>query len=112
MPGDCLSIFRLRKKHRWMPPAVLQADLVSTTEIRSPMAMGQKPNRTPSEHPNPTTKIGSKMGGGSPKYCKGTLGPPDLRGWNRGTRCFFLWSILVGEPSPKMGERALLGDLE
>ena len=26
------------------------------------MAMGQK-NRTPSEHPNPTTKIGSKMGG-------------------------------------------------
>ena len=27
------------------------------------MAMGQKPNRTPSEHPNPTTKIGSKMGG-------------------------------------------------
>ena len=27
------------------------------------MAMGQKPNRTPSEHPNPTTKVGSKMGG-------------------------------------------------
>ena len=27
------------------------------------MAMGQNPNRTPSEHPNPTTKIGSKMGG-------------------------------------------------
>ena len=26
-------------------------------------AVGQKPNRTPSEHPNPTTKIGSKMGG-------------------------------------------------
>ena len=26
------------------------------------MAMGQNPNRTPSEHPNPTTKIGSKMG--------------------------------------------------
>ena len=25
--------------------------------------MGQKPNRTPSEHPNPTTKIGSEMGG-------------------------------------------------
>ena len=23
--------------------------------------MGQNPNRTPSEHPNPTTKIGSKM---------------------------------------------------
>ena len=27
------------------------------------MAMGQNPNRTPSEHPNPTTKIGSKLGG-------------------------------------------------
>ena len=27
------------------------------------MAMGQNPNRTPSEHPNPTTKIGPKMGG-------------------------------------------------
>ena len=35
------------------------------------MAMGQnpKPNRTPSEHPNPTTKIGSKMGGApTPKW--------------------------------------------
>ena len=27
------------------------------------MAMGQNPNRTPSEHPNPTTKIGPKMDG-------------------------------------------------
>ena len=27
------------------------------------MGMGQNPNRTPSEHPNPTTKLGSKMGG-------------------------------------------------
>ena len=27
------------------------------------MVTGQKPNRTPSEHPNPTTKIGSNMGG-------------------------------------------------
>ena len=27
------------------------------------MAMDQKPNCTPSEHPNPTTKIGSKIGG-------------------------------------------------
>ena len=27
------------------------------------VAVGQNPNRTPSEHPNPTTKIGSKMGG-------------------------------------------------
>ena len=26
-------------------------------------AKGQNPNRTPSEHPNPTTKTGSKMGG-------------------------------------------------
>ena len=25
--------------------------------------MGQNPNRIPSEHPNPTTKIGTKMGG-------------------------------------------------
>ena len=25
--------------------------------------MGQNPNRTPSEHPNPTTQIGSEMGG-------------------------------------------------
>ena len=25
--------------------------------------MGQNPNRTPSEHPNPTTKIGPKLGG-------------------------------------------------
>ena len=30
---------------------------------RKDMAMGQKPNCAPSEHPNPTTKIGSKMGG-------------------------------------------------
>ena len=27
------------------------------------LAMGQNPNRSPSEHPNPTTKIGSKLGG-------------------------------------------------
>ena len=32
------------------------------------MAMGQKPNRTPSEHPIPT-KMGSKMGG-APNYPK------------------------------------------
>ena len=29
----------------------------------NPLAMGQKPNRTPSEHRNPTRKICSKMGG-------------------------------------------------
>ena len=29
---------------------------------KSHAAMGQNPNRTPSEHPNPTTEIGSKMG--------------------------------------------------
>ena len=28
--------------------------------------MGQNPNRNSSEHPNPTTKIGSKMAGNSP----------------------------------------------
>ena len=28
-----------------------------------PRAMGQNPNRTPSEQPNPTPKIGSQMGG-------------------------------------------------
>ena len=27
------------------------------------MAMGQNPNHSPSEHPNPNTKIGSEMGG-------------------------------------------------
>ena len=34
------------------------------------MAMGQSPNGlAPSEHPNPTTKIGSKMGGApTPKW--------------------------------------------
>ena len=34
------------------------------------VAMGQKPNRTPSEHPNLTTKIGSSMGGAfcTPKW--------------------------------------------
>ena len=33
------------------------------------VAMGQNPNRTPSEHPNPTTKIRSKMGGAAtPKW--------------------------------------------
>ena len=33
------------------------------------MAMGQKPNRTPSEHPNLTTKIGSETGGApTPKW--------------------------------------------
>ena len=33
------------------------------------MAMGQKPNRGPSEHFEPTTKIGSEMGG-APKTPK------------------------------------------
>ena len=33
------------------------------------MAMGQNPNRTPSEHPSPTTKIGPKTGGEF-TYCK------------------------------------------
>ena len=34
-----------------------------TVAIPEPMwvAMGQNPNRTPSEHPNPTTQIGSNM---------------------------------------------------
>ena len=33
------------------------------------MAMGQNPNRPPSEHPNPSTKIGSTMGGApTPKW--------------------------------------------
>ena len=33
------------------------------------VAMGQNPNRTPSEHPNPTTKIPPKMGGApAPKW--------------------------------------------
>ena len=33
------------------------------------MAMGQDPNHGPFEHPNPTTKIGSKMGGApTPKW--------------------------------------------
>ena len=34
------------------------------------MAMGQRPNRTPSEHFYPTTKIGSEMGGAqkAPKW--------------------------------------------
>ena len=32
------------------------------------MAMGQNPNRSPSEHPNPTTKISSKMAGAPPKW--------------------------------------------
>ena len=56
------------------------------------VAMGQNPNRTPSEHPNSTTKIGSKMGGAlkTPKMgsqngfepwpCATTGGlPPDWR---------------------------------
>ena len=34
------------------------------------LAMGQNPNPTPSEHPNPTTKIGSKM------YPTSTSSPP------------------------------------
>ena len=34
------------------------------------MDVGQNPNRTASEHPNPTTKIGTQMGGEftSPKW--------------------------------------------
>ena len=33
------------------------------------LAMGRNPNRTPSEHPNPTNGIGSKMGGApTPKW--------------------------------------------
>ena len=31
--------------------------------VEAHMAMGQNPNRTPSEHLNPATKIGAKMGG-------------------------------------------------
>ena len=37
--------------------------------VEGQLAMAQKPNRTPSEHPNPTTKIGSKIGG-APKTPK------------------------------------------
>ena len=37
-------------------------DDLSTAGIH--LAMGQNPNRlAPSEHPNPTTKLGSKLGG-------------------------------------------------
>ena len=42
------------------------------------MAMGQKPNRSPSEHPNPTTKIPTKMGG-APKTPKWYPMGVDLR---------------------------------
>ena len=35
--------------------------------------MGQNPNRTPGEHPNPTTKIGWKLGG-APTNQNGTIG--------------------------------------
>ena len=37
------------------------------------MIQNPKPNRTPSEHPNSTTRIGSKMGG-APTNQNGTIG--------------------------------------
>ena len=46
-----------REREREREPASIFED--GSTDV----AMGQNPNRTPSEHPNPTTKIGSKMGG-------------------------------------------------
>ena len=37
---------------------------ISTSPLKHKhMATGQNPNRTPGEHPNPTTKIGSNTGG-------------------------------------------------
>ena len=46
---DALGLSRLQGEHHG---------------LRKDMATGQNPNRlVSSEHPNPTTKIGSKMGG-------------------------------------------------
>ena len=33
----------------------------AASDMHGQVAMGQNPNRTPSEDPNPNTKIGSKM---------------------------------------------------
>ena len=38
----------------------------------TPYGHGSNPNRTPSEHPNPNTKIGSKIGGAPTQ--NGTIG--------------------------------------
>ena len=69
------------------------------------MAMGQNPNRTPSEHPNATTKIGSKMGEkNSPTAKRGTIGfdPATFSEAHFGARGHHFWSL-----SPACGSRAL-----
>ena len=45
------------------PQARFFADSDSYGAGESELAMGQNPNRTPSEHANPTTTRGTKMGG-------------------------------------------------
>ena len=59
------------------------------------MSVRQKPNRTPSEHPNPTTKMGSKMGG-APKPPKWSHRLCPMVDWCRD--CDSLIKPCVAEP--------------
>ena len=48
----------------WFKRATQQeASFLRVPDFNTHLAVGQKPNRAPSEHPNPTTNIGSRMGG-------------------------------------------------
>ena len=53
MYACAFSVLVSASQSGWLKPVGIAID----------MAMGQNPNRTPSEHPNPTTKIGSTNGG-------------------------------------------------
>ena len=55
-----------QRVQKYLPPKWLSGGLSSpegTWTLWVGMAMGQNPNRTPSEHPTPSTRIGSKMDG-------------------------------------------------
>ena len=48
---------------------VILFDQLKPKGLFADLARGQNPNRAPSEYPNPTAKIGSKMGGANtPKW--------------------------------------------
>ena len=70
------------------------------------MAMGQNPNRTPSKHPNPTTRPGSKLGGEFtyPRMLPLTHTQPLVLTQSN----HFKQTKMVGAPTPKCDPKTVL----
>ena len=66
-----------------------------------PQCKGQTPGS------NPRAKFQATKQLRKPSITRSSSREVRIKGTN-----FFLWSILEGEPSPKKGKRALLGDLD